>query len=51
MPFKLTGMLTLPCVDGDNGLPIGVQIAGCRGEDWRVLSIGARLEELLNPTH
>jgi len=52
MPFNLTGMpaLTLPCGRGDNGLPIGVQIAGRRGDDWRVLNIGARLEDLLNPT-
>jgi aspartyl-tRNA(Asn)/glutamyl-tRNA(Gln) amidotransferase subunit A len=52
MPFNLTGMpaLTLPCGRGDNGLPIGVQIACRRGDDWRVLDIGARLEDLLNPT-
>jgi Asp-tRNA(Asn)/Glu-tRNA(Gln) amidotransferase A subunit family amidase len=52
MPFNLTGMpaLTLPCGRGDNGLPIGVQIAGRRGDDWRVLDIGARLEALLNFT-
>lgn len=51
MPFNLTGMpaLTLPCGSGDNGLPIGVQIAGRRGDDWRVLEVGARLEDLLNP--
>jgi aspartyl-tRNA(Asn)/glutamyl-tRNA(Gln) amidotransferase subunit A len=52
MPFNLTGMpaLTLPCGRGHNGLPIGVQIAGRRGDDWRVLDVGARLEDLLNPT-
>jgi aspartyl-tRNA(Asn)/glutamyl-tRNA(Gln) amidotransferase subunit A len=52
MPFNLTGMpaLTLPCGHGDNGLPIGVQIAGRRGDDWRVLSVAARLEDLLNTT-
>lgn len=50
MPFNLTGMpaLTLPCGEGDNGLPIGVQIAGRRGDDWRVLNVGARLEDLLS---
>lgn len=52
MPFNLTGMpaLTLPCGSGDNGLPIGVQIAGRRGDDWRVLNVSARLEDLL-PTN
>jgi len=51
MPYNLTGMpaLTLPCGSGDNGLPIGVQVAGRRGDDWRVLDVGARLEDLLNP--
>lgn len=52
MPFNLTGMpaLTLPCGRGENGLPIGVQIAGRRGDDWRVLDVGARLEDLLDHT-
>ncbi len=52
MPFNLTGMpaLTLPCGLGENGAPIGVQIAGRRGDDWRVLDAGARLEELIE-TH
>lgn len=51
MPFNLMGMpaLTLPCGRGDHGLPIGVQIAGRRGDDWRVLNTGARLEDLLHP--
>lgn len=51
MPFNLTGMpaLTLPCGEGDNAVPIGVQIVGRRGDDWRVLDVGARLEDLLNP--
>lgn len=51
MPFNLAGMpaLTLPCGLGHNGLPIGVQIAGRRGDDWRVLEVGARLERLLGP--
>jgi len=26
-----------------------VQIAGRRGDDWRVLDTGARLEELIEP--
>jgi len=51
MPFNLTGMpaLTLPCGLGENGAPIGVQIAARRGDDWRVLDAGARLEELIEP--
>jgi aspartyl-tRNA(Asn)/glutamyl-tRNA(Gln) amidotransferase subunit A len=42
--------LTLPCGVGDNGLPIGVQIAARRGDDWRVLNVAARLEDLLDTT-
>ena len=53
MPFNLTGMpaLTLPCGHGDNGLPIGLQVAGRRGDDWRVLNIAARLEDLFAANH
>lgn len=49
MPFNLGGMpaLTLPCGRGEHGLPIGIQLAGRRGDDWRVLELGARLEQLL----
>ena len=49
MPFNLTGMpaLTLPCGHGSHGLPIGIQLVGRRGDDWRVLKAGARLEDLL----
>ncbi|WKK15766.1 amidase [Achromobacter insolitus] len=49
MPFNLTGMpaLTLPCGNGRNGLPLGLQIAGARGADWRVLNTAARMENLL----
>ncbi len=48
-PFNLTGMpaLTLPCGQGHQGLPIGIQLVGRRGDDWRVLDVGARLEALL----
>lgn len=49
MPFNLTGMpaLTLDCGRGDHGLPIGLQLAGRRRDDWRVLGVGARIEHLL----
>lgn len=49
MPFNLTGMpaLTLPCGQGREGRPIGIQLVGRRGDDWRVLETGARLEDLL----
>lgn len=50
MPFNLTGMpaITLPCGTGDNGLPVGIQLAGRRGDDWRVLDVAARLEALIS---
>ncbi|HEY0662971.1 MAG TPA: amidase, partial [Thiobacillaceae bacterium] len=49
MPFNLTGMpaLTLPCGRGDSGLPIGLQIVGQCGDDWSVLRVAARVEDLL----
>ncbi|HSQ79535.1 MAG TPA: amidase, partial [Casimicrobiaceae bacterium] len=49
LPFNLTGMpaLSMPCAPGDGGLPIGLQIAGRRGDDWRVLGVAARVEALL----
>lgn len=45
-PFNLTGMpaITLPCGVDRDGLPIGLQIAGRRGEDARVLKIAAIVE-------
>jgi len=48
MPFNLSGMpaITLPC-HPPGQLPIGIQLAGRLGEDWRVLNIAARLEEIV----
>jgi aspartyl-tRNA(Asn)/glutamyl-tRNA(Gln) amidotransferase subunit A len=49
MPFNLTGMpaLTLPCGSDARGLPVGLQLAGARYHDWRVLSVARRVEHLL----
>jgi len=48
LPFNLSGMpaITLPC-QPPGQLPIGIQFAGRQGEDWHVLNIAARLEQLL----
>ena len=49
MPFNLCGMpaLTIPAAPVEGELPVGVQLAGRRGDDWRVLEIGARVADLL----
>lgn len=49
MPFNLTGMpaLSLPCGQGRQGAPVGIQLVGRRGDDWRVLDVAARLESLI----
>ena len=48
MPFNLAGLpaITVPWTLAADGAPIGLQVIGRRGEDWRVLAAGARLEAL-----
>jgi aspartyl-tRNA(Asn)/glutamyl-tRNA(Gln) amidotransferase subunit A len=47
-PFNLTGdpAVSVPCGLGDDGLPAGLQIAGPRGADARVLGLAAQVERL-----
>ena len=47
--FNLTGMpaMSLPLAMSATGLPIGVQLAAPIGADGRLLSLAARLEEIL----
>jgi len=47
-PFNLTGdpAVSVPCGLGDDGLPAGLQIAGPRGADARVLGLAAQIERL-----
>lgn len=49
MPFNLCGMpaLTIPAMRSEHELPAGIQVAGRRGDDWRVLETGMRIEALL----
>lgn len=53
LPFNLTGMpaLSLPCGMGEHGLPVGLQLAGARSHDWKVLAVAARLESLVKSDH
>ncbi|MGN6390453.1 MAG: amidase, partial [Burkholderiaceae bacterium] len=46
LPFNLTGLpaLSLPWSRSADGVPIGIQVVGRRGEDWRVLAVAQRLE-------
>ncbi|MFB4205371.1 amidase [Arhodomonas sp. KWT2] len=48
-PFNLTGMpaVTLPCGTDDSGAPIGLQLAGRRGEDARLLRLALEVETLI----
>ncbi len=38
--------ISIPCGRGRDGLPVGLQIAGAVGEDWRVLAFAAEAERL-----
>lgn len=50
-PFNVTGQpaLSLPMGHCPQGLPLGLQVAGRKYEDARVLRLGAELESLLTP--
>lgn len=50
IPWSLAGLpaITLPLLKGENGLPIGVQLVGPRGQDRRLLSMAAWLSNLSN---
>ncbi|MCT9069928.1 amidase [Cupriavidus gilardii] len=39
--------ISVPCGTGRDGLPVGLQIAGPRGADWRVLAAARLIEQLL----
>ncbi len=39
--------LAFPAAPTDGGLPIGMQLIGAAGSDWRLLEIGALLEEII----
>ena len=47
-PFSLTGQpaMSLPLHQTPDGLPIGVQLVGRRGEDERLLALAAQLQEV-----
>ena len=48
-PFNLTGhpALTIP-VRGSNGLPMGLQVVGHRGDDERVCAVGRMIEQKIH---
>ncbi len=41
--------VTLPMLEGENGLPIGVQIIGAMDADAKLLAVAAQIEQW--PTH
>ena len=45
-PFNLTGMpaISIPWSRSRDGVPIGLQVVGARGQDWKVLAIARRIE-------
>jgi|SRR5690625_849634 len=48
-PFSLSGLpaITLPCGVSQNGLPIGLQIVGNFGHDYKLLQLANRVEQYL----
>ena len=49
-PVNMAGLpaLSIPCKVSNNGLPIGLQLIGKRLEDFRILSIAKKLENILD---
>ena len=47
--YNLTGQpaLTLPCGQGEHGLPVGLQLAGARGDDDRLLAVAQVVQACL----
>ena len=45
----LTPAISVPCGTGRDGLPVGLQIIGRRGSDWRVLNAARAIEAALAP--
>ena len=47
-PFNLAGLpaICVPWTTSGDGVPIGIQLVGRRGDDWRVLSVAERLERV-----
>ena len=50
LPWTFLGLptVTVPCALGPRGLPLGLQIAGCYGEDERLLAEAAGIEAVLD---
>jgi aspartyl-tRNA(Asn)/glutamyl-tRNA(Gln) amidotransferase subunit A len=48
LPFNLSGLpaIAVPWTCSRDGVPISLQIVGRRGDDWRVLAAGQRLQAL-----
>lgn len=49
LPFNLTGMpaIAIPCGRTRAGLPVGIQLAGLRGEDAKLLAVAQQVERIL----
>ena len=47
-PFNLAGLpaISLPWTKSKEGVPIAIQLVGRRGDDWRLLAIAQRLEQM-----